>query len=194
MTFGYLADKRTTTISNSSGDISNTTNMGQQNGTQDMQKISLTRPEMLNDNPYTSNEITQAILDFQAFTNLKQTGTITSETSKAMQSARCGVKDKDPRANIRSQNTFASKFLNRRRRRRFVVEGSKWPKTTVTYCITQPSAQLTVNDQKVLIEAAFRRWAEICPLVFRWTDNQQAADINIRFASGEVNSLPFTIR
>ncbi len=170
MNFGYLAVKSSAKASNSSagGKISNNNSTGS--------TLNQVKPEMQITNPYTSGETTQAIIDFQAFTNLKQTGTVTSETSAAMTSPRCGVRDKYPRASISRPNA--------RRFRRFVVEGSKWPQTTVTYCISQPSSQLTLNEQKLLFEAAFRKWAEICPLVFRYTDNQQSSNINIRFASG----------
>lgn len=64
-----------------------------------------------------------------------------------------------------------------------MTEGSKWSKTALTYSLSQPSAKLAINDQKSVLSLAFQRWAEVCPLTFSFTDNQQGADINVRFAS-----------
>ena len=183
MQFGYLEERRAkptnaTSITNN-GTNTNTTTKGSNR---------ILSQEVLNTSPYSATELSQAITDFQAFTNLKTTGTVTPETETAMKSARCGVRDKDPRASI----SYSAAFAFHKRARRYVVEGSKWSKTTIRYCITQPSSQLTLLDQKLLMESAFRRWAEIFPLVFRWTDDPKTSDINIRFASGNF-SLQFYI-
>ena len=66
-----------------------------------------------------------------------------------------------------------------------MTEGSKWPKTAITYTLTSPSSKLAIDDQKSVLQQAFNRWAEVTPLTFSYTNNQQGADINIRFASCE---------
>ena len=134
------------------------------------------QPEASVSDSYARGEIPRAIGDFQEFMSLKKTMKLDSNTMTVMSLPRCGVEDKTPHA------SWVPDFF---RRRRFVTEGSKWSKTAITYSLSQPSAKLSINDQKSVLAEAFNRWAEVCPLTFSYTDNQQGADINVRFASCE---------
>ena len=76
------------------------------------------------------------------------------------------------------------------RAKRFVLQGRKWHKPVITYKITSYSKKLTQAVVDVTIRKAFRKWAEVIPLVFRSSSINE--DINIRFAEGNLNNL-FTV-
>eukprot|EP00794_Sanderia_malayensis_P005716 gene5716-6416_t len=143
-------------------------------------------PETVDKVVYSRGDILRAIGDFQEFMSLKKTRKADSETVSMMVKPRCGVKDKSPHV------SWIPDILHRRRKRRYATEDLKWPKTAITYSLTQSSNKISVDDQKKVLKSAFNRWAEVCPLVFTYTDNSQGADINIRFASGSHgDALPF---
>ena len=127
---------------------------------------------------YGRGDIPRAIREFQHFMSLKETKILDTETVLTMRKPRYGVKDKTPHV-----TWIPDDFYHRRRRR--YISPSKWSKKALTYTIAQASAKLSVNDQKSALAEAFKRWAEVCQLVFTYTDNKQASDISIRFASGE---------
>lgn len=105
--------------------------------------------------------------------SLKKTMILDADTMKAMVQPRCGVKDKTPHTAWITGNL---------RRRRYVPEGSRWYQRIITYSLSEPSPQMSIVDQKDVLQVAFNRWAEVCPLIFRFTDNLQGADLNVRFA------------
>ena len=115
--------------------------------------------------------------------SLTATGVLDDPTESVMTTPRCGVKDMSP------DTEDSSKY--HRRKRRYVTEGSRWPssKTELKYHISYHSSNFTHAAQKDIMRKAFLRWAEVIPLVFRWTDNVQAADINIQFRTGMVTFL-----
>ena len=94
--------------------------------------------------------------------------------------------------NDTSQNTRELQFEeseevanNHSRAKRFVLHGRKWHKSVITYKITSYSKKLTQADVNVTMKKAFRKWAEVIPLVFRYSTANE--DINIRFAEGNLN-------
>lgn len=73
------------------------------------------------------------------------------------------------------------------RRRRYVLQGSKWPVGSsgrITWNIVQWSASLSNNDVESTLTKAFRKWAEVSPLVFRKLDSSATADITVKFVTG----------
>lgn len=85
---------------------------------------------------------------------------------------RCGVKDE---VNIRHRKGNS-------RRKRYVVQGSRFHKDLITYKITGYSKKLTKAEVNEIIAKAFRLWAEVVPLQFRWSSTNE--DIEIFFAEG----------
>ena len=73
------------------------------------------------------------------------------------------------------------------RRRRYVKQGSRWYSNTITWNIPSGgwSSQLSNSEVNSTLTKAFRIWAEISPLVFRWVDPPTQADITIKFATGK---------
>jgi len=63
------------------------------------------------------------ILKFQTFGNVNVTGELNRETRELMKRPRCGVPD-----------ILSGQFRgNRRRRKRFIIQGQKWPNTNLTW-------------------------------------------------------------
>lgn len=102
---------------------------------------------------------------------------------------RCGVED-EGNNKIEPWKRFASSLPRklRRRFRRYVTQGSKWPVvlTTLTWSITPNhwSSKMTQNEVKDTLTKAFRAWAEVVPLVFRYVADSTTAAIKIGFRKG----------
>ena len=77
------------------------------------------------------------------------------------------------------------------RRRRYVKQGSRWYSNTITWNIPSGgwSSQLSNSEVNRTLTKAFRIWAEVTPLVFRWVDPPTQADITIKFATGKETLL-----
>ena len=75
------------------------------------------------------------------------------------------------------------------RRRRYALQGSKWPVGSsggvVTWNIVQWSAKISDFDVWRTLTNAFRTWAEVSPLVFRLVASSATADITVKFVTGK---------
>ena len=83
------------------------------------------------------------------------------------------------------------------RRRRYVKQGSRWYSNTITWNIPSGgwSSQLSNSEVNSTLTKAFRIWAEVSPLVFRWVDPPTQANITVLFATGkERNKVPVVCR
>ncbi|XP_064596443.1 matrix metalloproteinase-14-like [Liolophura sinensis] len=105
---------------------------------------------------------------FQKFAGLKITGRLDAETKATMLLPRCGVADQ------------AGNALRVRRRRRFATQGSKWPKTSLTYKIRQYTQKLARNQVEDAIKKAFKVWSDVTQLEFRKASG--TVDIDLDFA------------
>lgn len=76
-----------------------------------------------------------------------------------------------------------------RRLRRYAAQGSKWSSRDITWNIVDWSVKLSNNDVKNTLTKAFRIWAEVSPLAFRWVDPPSVADIAIKFVTGKERSV-----
>lgn len=77
----------------------------------------------------TEEKLKEAIINLQRMGNIPETGTIDKATHELMQRPRCGQPDyleSDTR-------NFSAKNRSRRRSRRYVIQGSQWNKTSVTW-------------------------------------------------------------
>merc|ERR1719391_1342068 len=70
-------------------------------------------------------KIKKVVMDFQAFAGLNQTGVVDGKTREMMETPRCGVRD------IIGHGAYA------RRRKRYVLQGSRWRVTDLTYRVTK---------------------------------------------------------
>jgi len=178
VSFGYLPDRANTVVYTPSDNVAAANETAVNTTATASNTTAPSQPETssssISAQTYARGEIPRAIGDFQEFMSLKKTMMLDSDTLSYMSLPRCGVEDKTPHA------SWVPEFF---RRRRYVIEGSKWPKTAITYTLTSPSSKLSMDDQRRVLQLAFNRWAEVTPLTFSYTNNQQGADINIRFAS-----------
>lgn len=141
--------------------------------------------------------VSMAIKKFQKFAGLNQTGIIDEETRKMMKTPRCGHPDK-----------LSDDLENKNRKRRYALQGSKWPKSNIRFKITKyPEYGLMskkdINDE---LKRAFGLWSENSNLDFelvneianksRYNQKEKTpknkADIEVRFESGyHGDSEPF---
>lgn len=75
----------------------------------------------------TEDQLIQSIIALQRAGNISQTGVIDEATSKLMKTPRCGLPD-----NI-NLDFSATNRLNRRRHKRYVIQGHKWSSTSITW-------------------------------------------------------------
>lgn len=75
----------------------------------------------------TEDQLIQSIIALQRAGNISQTGVIDEATSKLMKTPRCGLPD-----NI-NLDFSATNRLNRRRHKRYVIQGHKWQSTSITW-------------------------------------------------------------
>lgn len=73
----------------------------------------------------TETQLMEAIKTLQRFGNIPQTGIIDEATQKLMKRPRCGHPD------ISTNTDFSA--TNSLRKKRYVIQGAKWPNTRVTW-------------------------------------------------------------
>jgi len=90
----------------------------------------------------------EAVMDFQAFAGLEQTGEVDRETKVMMQTPRCGMKD------VVGQGSYA------KRKKRYVLQGSKWTQREVTWKVIKFTSKLDKQDQLRTIRDSFQLWQD----------------------------------
>ena len=133
------------------------------------QTAALTTPEGL------QNYIKTGVKDLQAFAGLPQTGELDEATVELMRTPRCGVRD------IIGHGATA-----RRRRRRYVLQGSRWRVSSLTYRVTEYPADSGLTNKEVddTIKKGFDLWSAVTDLSFS-SQESGSVHIEIRFASYE---------
>ena len=135
---------------------------------------------------YSKTQVSQALETFQKQFELPPTGTLDVRTMEVLNSPRCGVRDRGfPYSLDRHVIT-----RGHRRKKRFVTIGSKWDKLELKYHVDKWSSTLANEKVNETITKAFRLWAEVCPMIFRWTSESSDADIVIKFLRGESLYFP----
>ncbi|XP_027206190.2 matrix metalloproteinase 1 isoform X2 [Dermatophagoides pteronyssinus] len=124
------------------------------------------------------NIYSQAIMEFQRFAGLNESGILDEETIQMMNAPRCGNQD------LNGHGEEARR--RRRRRKRYALQGSKWRRTDLTYRISQYPSKLNLKkiDIDREIARAFQVWADVTPLNFKVKQDGRV-HIDIRFVSGE---------
>uniref|UniRef100_A0A348G5Z0 Matrix metalloproteinase14 n=1 Tax=Odontomachus monticola TaxID=613454 RepID=A0A348G5Z0_ODOMO len=119
-----------------------------------------------------SEKLTAAIEEFQAFAGLNITGELNDETVKLMATPRCGVKDKvGPGADGRSK--------------RYALQGSRWRTKNLTYKISKYPSGLNNVEVDKEIANAFKVWSGYTDLTFTRKTGRDNVHIEIRFEVGE---------
>ena len=113
--------------------------------------------------------------DLQAFAGLTPSGELDEATLELMRTPRCGVRD------IIGHGATA-----RRRRRRYVLQGSRWRVSSLTYRVTEYPADSGLTNQEVddTIKKGFDLWEAVTDLSFS-SQESGSVHIEIRFASYE---------
>ncbi|OQV24830.1 Matrix metalloproteinase-16 [Hypsibius exemplaris] len=135
-------------------------------------------------NPETGSLVThehfsEAVKQFQSFASLPTTGILDAETKRMMNAPRCGVPDITD-----EERPTENGQTHRRRRKRFVHQGSKWRVKDLTWSVSQPTSQLTRNDVETQIARAWKLWSDNSDLTFT-KSNGGNVHIDIRFAKYE---------
>ncbi|KAG9510208.1 Matrix metalloproteinase-14 [Fragariocoptes setiger] len=119
----------------------------------------------------------EAIMSFQRFAGLRETGQLDAKTIQYMEMPRCGNKDKSGRG---------ENGKKRKRRKRYALQGSKWRRTELTYRISQYPTRFAGKKHEVdgQIEKAFKIWSQVAPIDFV-VKKEGRVHIDIKFASGD---------
>lgn len=136
---------------------------------------------------FSQDEIENALFKLQSFTQVRLTGRLDPETKQMIEKPRCGLKDMDVhREKFMTQIARKMRVRVHKRVRRYVQQGSKWKKSIIKWSIPSNkwSTKMSTALVKSTLAAAFRAWAEVSPLVFRFESNSALADITILFAQG----------
>jgi len=133
-----------------------------------------------NSNLIAEDSFHEAVVTFQRFAGIPETGTIDQQTMRYMQMPRCGNKDLGKGAES------GRKRRRKRRKRRYALQGSKWRRQELTYRISQYPTRFLAKKHEVdqQIERAFRLWSQVAPIDFV-VKKEGRVHIDIRFASGE---------
>ncbi|CAK8672150.1 unnamed protein product [Clavelina lepadiformis] len=128
-------------------------------------------PDPMSGNLQTLESLTKAIKSFQRFAGIPMTGELDQLTTEKMSAKRCG-------------NSDISGTDNAKRKRRYAIQGSRWPKKHLTYKISNFTPDLRRSDVTKEIAEAFKWWADESGLTFQEVSGGTKADIDIKFASG----------
>lgn len=107
----------------------------------------------------------KALLEYQKFFKLPESGILDENTVKLMAKPRCGVPDKKIGP------------------RRFKKGRGKWEKFDLYYNIENYTPKLTHEEIRSAIASAFALWSEVTPLTF--TEDEIYPNIKILFVEGD---------
>jgi len=106
------------------------------------------------------DSVKQALKEFQSFYGLNETGRLDKPTVTLMQQPRCGVPDV-------IKPSLRPKHLKNEPHKRYVLLGTKWHKSDITYKFNSFTSDLSQAQQRKTIAAALKKWSDIVPLNFK---------------------------
>jgi matrix metalloproteinase-14 (membrane-inserted) len=121
-----------------------------------------------------SELLENAIMDFQDFAGLELTGKLDADTLELMKLPRCGVKD------IIGTATEETGSSHSRRKRRYVLQGSRWLKRRLTWAVNKYTKKFSKQQVDKTVKRAFDMWAEASGLEFDQVESS-SPKINILF-------------
>lgn len=139
------------------------------------------KPQAVSDLPQAEPELfddatLEALHHYQQFLGLPISDRLDEATAVEMSMPRCGVPDQGELSGLGE----------------FVAAGNRWPKTDLTYGFQEFTTELTPQQIRSAIAAAFRLWSQVTPLRFREVAMTSNPDIVIRFVLGDHNDgTPF---
>ena len=143
-----------------------------------LQRYGYMNESSANANLIAEESFQEAVVAFQRFAGIPETGQVDSLTVRFMQMPRCGNKDRSGKGENGKRR--------RKRRKRYALQGSKWRRQELTYRISQYPMRFLHKKHEVdgQIERAFRIWSQVAPIDFV-VKKEGRVHIDIRFASGE---------
>ncbi|XP_075417533.1 matrix metalloproteinase-28 [Tenrec ecaudatus] len=137
----------------------------------------------------TSAQLSHAIREFQWVSQLPVSGMLDRATLRQMMQPRCGVTDADSHTAWakRVSALLAGRWAKRRRRKRFVKQGSKWYKQHLSYRLMNWPEHLPEPAVRGAVRAAFQLWSNISALEFWEAPATTPADIRLTFFQGDHN-------
>ncbi|CAG0919792.1 unnamed protein product, partial [Notodromas monacha] len=127
----------------------------------------------------TEEELINAIKEMQTFAGIPATGKIDEKTLKLMHTPRCGLPDVD--------KSFGG---DRTRPKRYLLQGQRWPRTALTWTITNFTKDLAEEDVRNQLGRALSIWAKESKLTFTYIPTyavknaENEADIVVSFHKG----------
>ena len=116
------------------------------------------------------DEVTvEALRSYQRFYGLPTTGKLDEATATQMSKPRCGFPDVSDAAGVSS----------------FTAQGNRWTNTDLRYGFQNFTPDLTQDEVRNAIAAAFALWSEVTPLTFTEVPVDQSPEIVIVFAAGD---------
>lgn len=117
----------------------------------------------------------RAVAQFQSFYQIYpgEDGICDHATVDLMNQPRCGLPDPSP-----GQHPVAGRLAP------YVTVGAKWPNNDLRYKFLNATPDLVVARQREILRESFKRWADVCALVFTESQGTEAADLSIAFHRG----------
>lgn len=117
-----------------------------------------------------------ALKMFQSMHGLEMTGKFDVPTQKLMAMPRCGMQD------VYTMEDMGMDMTGKRKRR-YALQGGKWPKSSLTYRFENYTPEMRQSDVESEIRRAFDAWEMVTNLKFT-KDDTSVPDIWIKFAAG----------
>lgn len=117
----------------------------------------------------------QAVAQFQSFYHIypEEDGICDHQTIELLNQPRCGLPDPVP-----GQRSVTGRLVP------YVTVGAKWQKNDLRYKFLNSTPDLPVDRQREIIRESFKRWGDVCSLVFTEVKRAEAADLSISFHRG----------
>lgn len=111
----------------------------------------------------TEDQLKEAIRSLQRFGHIPATGLIDDATRELMLRPRCGQPDNADSNDFSATNRLR---IHGRRSKRFVIQGPKWPTTSVTWRLVQSTYYIVYKSQLILFSLLHNIFDKDTPILF----------------------------